>query len=85
MANRRYPNILNPHINYIDFDDAIRNRSDVKSVIYENIMDLNNRKIVDWIDIVDIWKNHQSKNGNYSDVLMTLASLEIHLKTGMKI
>ena len=85
IANNHYPNILNPHTNYINFDDAMRNRQDVKSIIYENIMDLSNRDIIDWVDVTGIWNNHQSKRGNYSDALIVLASLEIHLKTGMEI
>ena len=69
-----------PMLNYIDFDEAIRNRQDMKSIIYENINDLKLRKIIDWIDIDTIWKRHQNRMANFSDALIALSSLEIHLK-----
>ena len=72
----------NKRINYIDFKEAIRNREDFRTIIYENIMDLNNRKIVDWINIEDIWKEHINYKIDHSKALMILASLEIHLKAG---
>lgn len=71
---------VNPMINYIDFDRGLRERKDLKTVVYENIQDLKNRKIVEWIDIDTIWKRHQSKKINHADALILLASLEINLK-----
>ena len=32
-----------------------------------------------------IWNKHQKKQGDFADALITLASLEIHLKNGRKI
>ncbi|MDD5362988.1 MAG: asparagine synthase-related protein [Ignavibacteria bacterium] len=69
-------------INYIYFADAIRNRSDINKLIHSSVMDLSERNIVDWIDIKSIWNKHISKNKNYSEALILLASLEIHLKAG---
>lgn len=71
---------INPMINYIDFDRGLRERKDLKRVIYENIQDLKKRKIVEWIDIDNIWKRHQNKIANHADALIILASLEINLK-----
>ena len=72
-------------INYIDFDWALRNRKDLKTLIYENIQDLKKRRIVDWIDIDGIWKRHQDRKANHADALTLLASLEIILKVREKI
>ena len=72
----------NKRINYIDFKEAIINREDFRTIIYENIMDLKNRKIVDWINIEDIWQEHINYKIDHSKALMILASLEIHLKAG---
>jgi hypothetical protein len=69
-----------PGINYIDFDRGLRERNDLKSVVYENIQDLKKRQIINWIDIDKIWLNHQRSIGNYADALTSLASLEINLK-----
>lgn len=70
----------NINTNYLDFNYAIRNRNDLKHIVYENIMDLKNRKVVDWIDIDNIWSNHINKKYNHADALIVLTSLEIHLK-----
>lgn len=76
------PALIHPHTNYLDFNEGIRNRKDLNKVILENIEDLKSRKIVDWIDISLIYKNHMNRKGNYADALIVLASLEIHLKAG---
>ncbi|MFS0821479.1 asparagine synthase-related protein [Bacillus sp. 1P02SD] len=78
--NKRRKYYTDPYTNYIDFNAGIRERKDLKKIIYENVMDLTNRKLVEWIDIESIWKNHINKNGNFADALLVLASLEIHLK-----
>ena len=50
-----------------------------------NVMDLKSRNIIDWIDIELILKNHLSNKGDFADALIVLASLEIHLKSGLKL
>lgn len=72
-------------INYLNFNKKIRSKQDLKEIITNNVMDLRSRDIIDWIDIEEILKNHLSNKGNYADALIVLASLEIHLKSGMKI
>jgi hypothetical protein len=84
-AKRKLKIFSNPMINYIDFNRGIREREDLKNIIYSNIMDLKQRKIVDWIDIDGIWKRHINKQANHADALIVLASLEIHLKAGKRI
>jgi len=71
---------VSPGINYIDFDLALRNRKDLKTLVYKNIQDLKQRGIVDWIDIDGIWKRHQARKANHADALTLLTSLEIYLK-----
>jgi hypothetical protein len=71
---------INPGINYIDFNSGIRLRRDLIDIVYQNIMDLRGRKIVDWIDIRGIWKSHSEGASDFGDALLVLASLEIHLK-----
>lgn len=72
----------NPYVNYIDFNKGIRCRSDLQKIVYRNIMDLKDRRIVEWIDIPQIWHRHMKKIADHADVLISLASLEIHLKAG---
>lgn len=71
---------INKNINYINFNEGIRRRKDLNSVIKDSIMDLKNRKLIDWIDIEKIYKRHMDKQGNYYDALLVLSSLEINLK-----
>lgn len=68
--------------NYIDFNRGLRERVDLKAVVYENIQALKKRGIVTWIDIDDIWESHQHNQGNHADALMLLASLEMYIVAG---
>jgi len=71
-----------PNINYLDFNKGIRDRADLKKIVYDNIMDLKDRELVPWVDIDSIWRSHQNKNSDHADALLTLASLELHIKAG---
>ena len=57
----------------------------MKKIFYENIIDLKQRKTVDWIDIDGIWRNQIGKKADHADALLVLASFEIHLKAGKKL
>ncbi|MFT5248449.1 MAG: hypothetical protein ACI93P_000162 [bacterium] len=80
-----HPYFMNPKTNYLDFNEGLRTRKELKNTVYSCVMDLKLRNILDWIDIDDLWNKHQKKQANYADALITLASLEIHLKNGKKI
>jgi asparagine synthetase B (glutamine-hydrolysing) len=80
LLSRYFYFIKDPYTNYIDFNFEIINRQDLKKIIYESIMNLRNRKIVDWIDIESIWKNHINRIAEHADALIVLASLEIHIR-----
>ncbi len=73
-------NYVKPSTNYINFSDGIRNRKDLNKIIYDNVHDLIGRKIVEWIKIDKIWNDHINCVGDFTDALLALASLEIHLK-----
>lgn len=75
-----FPWGVHPMTNYIDFDAGLREREDLRSLIKENLYDLNKRGIVDWLNIDRIWHRHQHKKANHADALIMLASLEINLK-----
>jgi len=65
---------------YIDFDDAIRQRGDYQEMVRENIADLKNRKLIDWLDFDRLWVDHQNKNDDLGVELLLLTALEISLK-----
>lgn len=77
----RFVNIFqNPLINYIDFETGIRDRRDLNKIVYNNINDLKDRNIIDWIDIEKIWSEYINSKKNYAKALILLTSLEINLK-----
>jgi hypothetical protein len=85
VGRRLFPTMpwgLDPMTNYIDFNEGLRERKDIKDLVYENLQDLKKRNIIDWLDVDLIWKRHQRKQANHADALILLASLEIHMKAG---
>jgi hypothetical protein len=72
-----------PVENYIDFDRALRSREDVRTLAYENIEALDQRGVVDWIDVQSLWDRHQRGRANHWNALTLLASLEVCLRTGI--
>jgi hypothetical protein len=84
LARRLAPRLLysiSPGLNYIDFEEGLRRRSDLRAVVYESLQDLKKRDLVDWLDLERLWRRHERRQGNYADALTLLASLEINLKT----
>ncbi len=75
----------NININYLDFNKEIRKNFSLQNIIKSNISDLKDKKIIDWIDVDKILNNHLSNKGDFSDALIILTSLEIHLKNGKKL
>ena len=69
-----------PLTNYIDFNEGIRKRRDLREIIYENLQDLKKRKLMDMIKIDTIWQEHQYRKENHAAALTLLMSLEIILK-----
>lgn len=70
----------NVNINYLDFNNEIRENKVFNKTIYENLSDLENRKIVNWVDLNKIWQDHMNKNADYADAILVLCSLEIQMK-----
>ena len=66
--------------NYIDFNLALRKKEHFKSLIYNNLQELNHRNIVNWVDIDKLWDDHLSYAKNYGNALTLLASLEMNFK-----
>jgi len=72
-------------LNYFDFGQRMKTDKQFYNLIRTNIYELAERKIVDWIDIVKLFKSHVNGEKDYSDALIVLVSLEIHLKNGKQI
>lgn len=67
-------------INYIDFDEAIRSRDDYQSVVRSCLIELDQREVVEWVDIDSLWRTHQSGKQNLAYPLLLLTALELNLK-----
>jgi Asparagine synthase len=81
-AVRRYvPAINYGPILYDDFDERYRDSPGLIELARRNLADLAARGVVDWLDLNDIWRRHQSRRGNFADALNALVSLELVLKT----
>lgn len=65
----------------VDFEEGLRPRSDLKTVVHESLQDLRKRDLVDWLDPEELWRQHQNRRRKHADALTPLASLEINLKT----
>ena len=76
---------INTNINYLDFNEKIRTKNDLREIVVTNILDLKKRNLIDWINIENILNTHLSEKANFADALIVLASLEIHLKSGLKL
>ncbi|UOE93869.1 hypothetical protein [Alkalihalobacillus sp. LMS39] len=79
--NKFYPMFKDKNINYLDFNTGIREKRELNNIVKDNINDLADRKIIDWIDIKEIFEKHVNQKKNYSKALLLLTSLEIHLKS----
>lgn len=68
-------------INYINFNYAIRNRQDYNVLVRNNIRDLKERSLVNWLDLDQIVQDHLSEKSDYGLPLILLSALEISLKS----
>lgn len=77
--------IKDPFINYCDFAKRIRIDDEFQQLILGNLRDLERRTLVDWIDVHQLWAEHMKRRADHSLALLSLASLEIHLKAGKQL
>jgi hypothetical protein len=70
-----------PMVNYMDWNWAFRNKEELKTIIHTQLMRLTERNLLPWIDIMQLWKDFSNKKNNFSDIMMVLFSLEIHLQS----
>ena len=72
-------------LNYFDFNQFIRERSDVNKLVKDSLFRLEKSKQIDWLDIKKIYKSHMSKEANNGGIIQLLASLEINLRNNKSI
>ena len=80
---RRYPRWFRGALattNYLDFDEELRRPGGLRDIVKASISALHDRRVIDWLDIRQIWQIHQQRRHNYADALLSLASLEYYLQ-----
>lgn len=82
---RTVKNDPNRYVNYLEFNTAIRNKPDLRVIIERNMLDLRSRRIIPATAISEILTKHMNGVGNFADILIVLASLEIHIKAGLEV
>lgn len=65
--------------NYIDFRKELEKPA-FQQLAHNTINELEERKIIDWVSPLKIWKNHKSKKKDYTRAILLFIALEIHLK-----
>lgn len=75
---------VNPRCNYIDFAAGLRERDDLQCVVKRCVEDLRGRCILPTIDFDSLWRQHLSGESDHAFALLVLASLELHLKAGLR-
>lgn len=80
LAHRFLPGVNWPNHLYNDFHEAIRENPSLRTIVRENVRDLQRRGIVDFLDIDGIWRRHDWRLANHGDALIVLSSLELVLK-----
>jgi len=73
---------IDPRLNYVDWDAALRRRPDYVNLMRECLADLRRRGCVDWLDLDRIWRQHSHCQANHGAALTLLASLELHFRAG---
>ncbi|MFW6008805.1 MAG: hypothetical protein ACOCP8_06025 [archaeon] len=68
-------------LNYIDFEESLRNKYDLKKIAIKNLKELSKRDVIHGMDIQKIWNDHQSKRKNNTKLINLLISLEIYYKS----
>lgn len=80
LFNKIHPFFVDKNLNYLNFNNEIRKRNNLKELIRELLHDLNNRKILEHININNIYEKHVKNVHNYANSIIILSSLEINLK-----
>ena len=82
MIARRGPD---PMLNYLDFERALRERSDLREIFEESLAALSARRLLEPLEPLAIWRRHLRGEADHADALIVLTSLEIHLEAGLQL
>ncbi|HEX6884146.1 MAG TPA: hypothetical protein VF530_12270 [Planctomycetota bacterium] len=70
---------VNPKLNTIDFDRALRAGGDVRQVVEESLQRLAERRVLAWLDPLALLRRHLAGAANLGEALALLAAVELNL------
>lgn len=80
---RRFPSAVRPRpdpkLNYVDFDRELRADTPLGALVLESLERLARRRVLDWLDPLELWTRHAHRRANLGAALALLASLELVL------
>ena len=72
--------IADKSVKYIDWNHSLLHQDDFTDVVFSNLQDLQARKIIEWLDLDELWRLNRNFHKRIASELMVLAALELHLK-----
>ncbi|MFW5753170.1 MAG: asparagine synthase-related protein [Marinilabiliaceae bacterium] len=74
-----------PNVNYFDLSRRLIDDAQFKSLVWSQLSELKERHIVDELDIRNLWREHQMRRADHTNLIQGLFSLEVHLKAGKEL
>lgn len=74
-----FPIRSNLHLNYLDYDEAFRQRRDYQELLEEAFRYLNDRQIVPWIRLDSLKQAHNRREANYGEAFKLFVGLAANL------
>lgn len=66
--------------NYLDYSEKIREAGPLRELVASQVLDLERRQVVTWIDLRGLLSGHLRQEFDVADALMLLVSMECYLK-----
>jgi len=70
--------------NYLDMAHAVRHREDYRRLVRSRLQSLVDKGATPWLDIEQLWNEHQRHDADHTLALTLLVSLDIHLDVAGK-
>lgn len=80
VARRAGIDVVDPWVNYLDFDAALRRDTPLRATVHELVDRFDDRELLGWLDAAELRRAHQRGDGSELP-LRLVASLELYLAT----
>jgi asparagine synthetase B (glutamine-hydrolysing) len=69
-------------VNYLRLRSEMDQRKWLYKLFRENLLDLEQRNVVSWLNVIDLWERFYTQGEPLEEAIHLLLSLELHLKAG---